>query len=82
MASVGLGYYSFGETLASATDAANTYVTVSGGSIGVKGFGGPTMGNVYGGGSGSKTIVRCGLILGNTICQHQPTFGETYRDLS
>jgi hypothetical protein len=46
-------------------------VAVSGGIVG-KGkegdimFGGPTMGNVYGGGSGHPNIVRCGRILNNT----------------
>ena len=29
-------------------------------------FGGDAMGNVYGGGSGDRTIVRCGMVLGNT----------------
>ena len=49
-------------------------VTISGGEIGrelyVNGtdttrFGGRTMGNVYGGGSGNRNIVRCGRIFGN-----------------
>ena len=49
----------------------NTTVTVSGGTVGInkvgdKLFGGATMGNVYGGGSGKKTIVRAGQIFGNT----------------
>jgi hypothetical protein len=49
----------------------NTTVTVSGGSVGIpkvgdKQFGGATMGNVYGGGSGIKNIVRAGQIYGNT----------------
>ena len=47
-------------------DNVSTSVTISGGTIGKEGFGGPTMGNVYGGGSGSNEIVRCGIILGNT----------------
>ena len=46
-------------------------VAVSGGEVGKdkvgdKQFGGPTMGNVYGGGSGHPNIVRCGRILKNT----------------
>ena len=46
-------------------------VAVSGGEVGkdkvgTKMFGGPTMGNVYGGGSGHPNIVRCGRILKNT----------------
>ena len=46
-------------------------VAVSGGEVGkdkvgTKMFGGPTMGNVYGGGSGHPNIVRCGRILNNT----------------
>ena len=81
LANVGYGFYSYsqdglGETaITQASDAANTYVTVSGGIIGKAPtiaqtgntyFGGATMGNVYGGGSGNKTISRCGLVLGNT----------------
>ena len=81
LANVGYGFYSYsqdglGETaITQASDAANTYVTVSGGTIGraptiaTTGntyYGGATMGNVYGGGSGNKSISRCGLILGNT----------------
>ena len=81
LANVGYGFYSYsqdglGETaITQASDAANTYVTVSGGTIGRAPitaqtgntyFGGATMGNVCGGGSGSKTISRCGLVLGNT----------------
>jgi hypothetical protein len=46
-------------------------VAVSGGEVGkdkvgTKMFGGPTMGHVYGGGSGHPNIVRCGRILNNT----------------
>ena len=46
-------------------------VAVSGGEVGKdkvdnKQFGGPTMGNVYGGGSGHPNIVRCGRIKENT----------------
>ena len=49
----------------------NATVTVSGGTIGIpkvgnKQFGGASMGNVYGGGSGDKNIVRAGQIFGNT----------------
>ena len=77
LANVGYGFYSYsqdglGETaITQASDAANTYVTVSGGTIGrtptiATYYGGATMGNVYGGGSGNKTISRCGLVLGNT----------------
>ena len=76
LANVGYGFHSYnqdmGETLLTdASEAANTYVTVSGGTVGkdpANGvyFGGATMGNVYGGGSGNNTIARCGLVLGNT----------------
>ena len=46
-------------------------VAVSGGEVGKdkvgnQQFGGATMGNVYGGGSGNPNIVRCGRILKNT----------------
>ena len=44
----------------------STTVNVRGGIIGQEGFGGATMGNVYGGGNGNRSIVRCGLVLGNT----------------
>ena len=51
----------------------NAVVAVSGGTVGIdkdmdrdKQFGGATMGNVYGGGSGDRTIVRAGQIFGNT----------------
>ena len=83
LANVGYGFYSFsngdngiGETaLAQPSDAANTYVTVSGGTIGrtptiaTAGntyYGGASMGNVYGGGSGDNDVSRCGLVFGNT----------------
>ena len=81
VASVGYGFQSYhtdnviGEAeLASADEAANTYVSISGDAVIGKAkdetnniyYGGATMGNVYGGGSGNRTIVRCGLILGNT----------------
>jgi hypothetical protein len=56
-----------GETITDADIARiSTYVDINGGSIGYPGFGGATMGNVFGGGSGSRSIVRCGLVLGNT----------------
>ena len=45
---------------------ANTYVTISGGTIGKSGFGGAKMGNVYGGGSGHNNTVRSGHVYGNT----------------
>ncbi len=81
VASVGYGFQSYhtdnviGEAeLTSADKAANTYVSISGDAVIGKDkdetnniyYGGATMGNVYGGGSGNRTIVRCGLILGNT----------------
>ena len=62
MACVG-GITTSGETTKAVGD---TYVTVSGGEIGVAGFGGALMGNVYGGGSGHANAVRCGKIFGNT----------------
>ncbi len=50
----------------------STSVAVSGGNVGLPKdetnsiyFGGATMGNVYGGGSGTRTIVRCGQVFGN-----------------
>ena len=63
-----------GETLTGAEGKAkdgHTYVTVSGGTIGIpkvegRQFGGGTMGNVYGGGSGYINTVRSGQIYGNT----------------
>ena len=63
-----------GETLTGAEGKArdgHTYVTISGGTIGIpnvdnKQFGGGTMGNVYGGGSGYINTVRSGQIYGNT----------------
>ena len=79
VASVGYGFYSYdndnviGESaISDASEAANTWVSISGNAVigkdkeGSTYFGGATMGNVYGGGSGNRTIVRCGLILGNT----------------
>ena len=60
----------------------NATVTVSGGSVGIpkvgnKQFGGATMGNVYGGGSGNKNIVRAGLIFGNTTVDISQAEGKT-----
>ena len=59
----------------SPTVTGSSYVTVSDGSVGIdrvaldgggyKYFGGATMGNVYGGGSGLRTIVRSGRIMKN-----------------
>ena len=54
-----------GETLTEGLTT-DTYVTVSGGTIGESGFGGAKMGNVYGGGSGHNNTVRSGHIYGNT----------------
>ena len=71
MASVGESTTS-GETT---TTTGNTYVAVSGGTVGIKPitvsgtmryFGGAKMGNVYGGGSGHNNTVRSGRILKNT----------------
>ena len=98
LANVGYGFYSFsnddygiGETaITQASDAANTYVTVSGGIIGKAPtiaqtgntyFGGATMGNVYGGGSGNKTISRCGLVLGNTNVNISGTNTRIYHNV-
>ena len=63
-----------GETLTGNNGApieANTYVTISGGTIGKEKvgttyFGGSKMGNVYGGGSGDNNTVRSGHVYGNT----------------
>ena len=82
VANVGYGFYSYKEDQSTneeprfTLDAAgiakvSTYVDVTGGTIGHDKvsdtyFGGATMGNVYGGGSGNRAIVRCGLVLGNT----------------
>ena len=63
-----------GETLTGENGApveANTYVIISGGTIGkakegTTYFGGPKMGNVYGGGSGDNNTVRSGHVYGNT----------------
>ena len=96
LANVGYGFYSYsqdglGETaITQASAAANTYVTVSGGTIGrtptiaTTGntyYGGATMGNVYGGGSGNKSISRCGLILGNTNVNISGTDTRIYHNV-
>ena len=76
-----------GETITD-TDIAkvSTYVDVSGGTVGIEPitvsdtlryFGGATMGNVYGGGSGNRTIVRCGLVLGNSNVSISQAEGKT-----
>ena len=66
----------------------STYVDVSGGTVGIEPitvsdklryFGGATMGNVYGGGSGNRTIVRCGLVLGNSNVSISQAEGKTTR---
>ena len=62
----------------------NATVTVSGGTIGIpkdgdKQFGGATMGNVYGGGSGNKNIVRAGQIFGNTTVSISQAENKTTR---
>ena len=49
----------------------NASVAISGGTVGKdkvgeRYFSGATMGNVFGGGSGTRTIVRCGQVFGNT----------------
>ncbi|UKK47955.1 chitobiase/beta-hexosaminidase C-terminal domain-containing protein [Prevotella sp. E9-3] len=78
-----------GETITD-TDIAqvSTYVDVSGGTVGIEPitvsgklrcFGGATMGNVYGGGSGNRTIVRCGLVLGNSNVSISQAEGKTTR---
>ena len=98
LANVGYGFYSFsnddygiGETaITQASDAANTYVTVSGGIIGKAPtiaqtgntyFGGATMGNVYGGGSGDNDVSRCGLVLGNTNVNISGTNTRIYHNV-
>ena len=64
----------------------DTYVTVSGGTIGKDSihvssdtiyYGGSTMGNVYGGGSGDRNIVRAGHIFGNTHVNISQAAGKT-----
>ena len=61
-------------------------VKVSGGEVGKdkvgdKQFGGPTMGNVYGGGSGHPNIVRCGRILKNTKVTISGTDTKIYHNV-
>ena len=61
-------------------------VAVSGGEVGKakvgdKQFGGPTMGNVYGGGSGNANIVRCGRILKNTKVTISGTDTKIYHNV-
>ena len=66
----------------------STNVTISGGTIGkdmlIVGsdtirYGGEKMGNVYGGGSGDRSIVRCGLVLGNSNVNISQAEGKTTR---
>ncbi|MBR4593304.1 MAG: hypothetical protein IKO33_01830, partial [Bacteroidaceae bacterium] len=67
----------------------NTYVTVSGGTIGKNKtndtyYGGFSMGNVYGGGKGTKGSVRTGRILGNTnvtISETSPNSTTIYHNV-
>ena len=74
---VGMGS-SYGED-GSENAKVSTTVSISGGTVGIDSimvstangdsavyFGGATMGNVYGGCSGDRTIVRCGMVFGNT----------------
>ena len=51
----------------------DTEITISGGTIGTPGKGGALYGNVYGGGFGSDTKVRAGLVKGNTKVTIQNT---------
>ena len=44
----------------------NSVVTVTGGTVGMPNMGDLRSGNVYGGGFGNRTIVRCGQIYGNS----------------
>ena len=84
-----------GETLTGAEGKAmdgNTYVTISGGTVGINRttitdgdnvsyiyYGGATMGNVYGGGSGYINTVRSGHIYGNTNVAISQAEGKTTR---
>ena len=43
----------------------NSIVSVTGGTVGMENMGDLRSGNVYGGGFGNRTIVRCGQIYGN-----------------
>ena len=61
-------------------------VAVSGGEVGKakvgdKQFGGASMGNVYGGGSGHPNIVRCGRILKNTKVTISGTDTKIYHNV-
>ena len=49
-----------------ATVDGSTNIVVNSGTIGTEGEGGATYGNIYGGGFGSETDVRIGLVKGNT----------------
>ena len=42
-------------------------------------FGGATMGNVYGGGNGNRSIVRCGQVFGNATISISQAEGKTTR---
>ena len=82
-----------GETLTGAGGKAmdgHTYVTISGGTVGINRttitdgdnvsyiyYGGATMGNVYGGGSGYINTVRSGHIYGNTNVAISQAEGKT-----
>ena len=86
VASIGMGS-SFGEDVSNAANV-STNVSVSGGTVGIdkvgsgedaRYFGGPTMGNVYGGGSGTRTIVRCGMVFGNSNVNISEADGKTTR---
>ena len=82
-----------GETLTGAEGKAmdgHTYVTISGGTVGINRttitdgdnvsyiyYGGATMGNVYGGGSGYINTVRSGHIYGNTNVTISQAEGKT-----
>ena len=81
-----------GETLTGENGKArdgNTYVTISGGTIGIDSihvsptdsiyFGGATMGNVYGGGNGYINTVRSGQIYGSTNVTISQAEGKTTR---
>ena len=81
-----------GETLTGENGKArdgNTYVTISGGTIGIDSihvsptdsiyFGGATMGNVYGGGNGYINTVRSGQIYGSANVTISQAEGKTTR---
>ena len=84
MASVGESTTSGGTT----TVTGSTYVSVSGGTVGIapidvsgtkRYFGGAKMGNVYGGGSGHNNTVRSGRIFKNTNVTISQAEGKTTR---